>query len=125
VNRLSGSARAKDRLRVFLETLRGSMTTKQGRELLDLSEAQFHHARHKWIQEALELLEPRRLGRPPRPEGATQADSELAQLQERVMQLERELRTAEAREQIARIQGMAVEAEKKGAPETSPAVKPR
>lgn len=64
VDTLAGSTRAKDRLRVFLETLRGELTVPKACEELALSESQFHWARGQWLQEALELLESRPLGRP-------------------------------------------------------------
>ena len=69
VNTLAGSSRAKDRLRVILETLRGELTIPDACSLLGIGEAQFHHLRHTWLQEAVELLEPRRVGRPPRAAG--------------------------------------------------------
>ncbi len=62
VNTLAGSTRAKDRLRVFLQTLRGELTVPKACEELGLSESQFHWVRGQWLQEALELLEPRPLG---------------------------------------------------------------
>jgi hypothetical protein len=105
VDQLYGSPHAKDRLRVFLETLRGTMTVVQGRELLGLSESQFHEARHRWLQEALELLEPRRRGRPPQEANPAEGAGERARLEAEVTRLRDQLQAAEVREEIARIVG--------------------
>ena len=56
--------------------------------------------RNQWLQGALDLLEPRPLGRPPR------ADSpeleELARVQAQNRELEQQCRVAEVREELAR-----------------------
>ena len=103
LDQLNGSARAKDRLRVFLETLRGTLAIADACELLGLSESHFHQARHSWLQEALELLEPRRMGRPPKQEDATELRRQRDQLEAEVMNLRSELEGARVREEIARI----------------------
>jgi transposase-like protein len=103
VKRLYGSPRAKERMRVFLETLEGKLTVPEGCRLLSLSESQFHDARHRWLQRALEQLEPRPLGRPPDPHQAAQDARERTRLQAEVARLEEQLRAAQAREEIAQI----------------------
>jgi hypothetical protein len=103
VDRLYGSTRAKDRLRIFLETLRGMLTIPEACKLLELSEAQFHHLRHTWLQEALELLEPRRVGRPPREQDAAELTQQCAQLEAEVARLRAEVQGSQVREEIAKI----------------------
>ena len=103
VDRLYGSTRAKDRMRIFLETLRAAMTVPEACQLLEVSEAQFHHLRHTWLQESVELLEPRRVGRPSRQVDAADLSDQCAQLQAEVAQLRAELQGAEVREEISRI----------------------
>jgi hypothetical protein len=103
VDRLSGSMRAKDRMRVFLETLRGTLTVVDACQLLEVSEAQFHHLRHTWLQESLELLEPRPVGRPPNPVDPSELSSQCSQLQAEVARLRTELQGVQVREEVARI----------------------
>lgn len=67
VNRLDGSERAKQRMTVILETLRGQMTIPVACQALGVCESRFHALRQHWLQESLELLEPRQPGRPPQP----------------------------------------------------------
>lgn len=125
VNHLYGSTRAKDRLRVILETLRGSMTIPDACKLLEIREAQFHHLRHTWLQEAVELLEPRQVGRPPKQPDVGELTRQCAQLEAEVESLRAQVRGAEVREEIARIQGdPAVEPGKKSAPPEIP-IRPR
>ena len=78
VDRLDGSERAKERMTVILETLRGQMTIPVACQALGVSESRFHALRQHWLQECLELLEPRRPGRPPKPVAEAQ-QLELAQ----------------------------------------------
>ena len=67
VDRLDGSERAKERMTIILETLRGQMTIPVACQALGVCESRFHALRQDWLQESLELLEPRRPGRPPKP----------------------------------------------------------
>jgi len=66
VERLDGSERAKTRLRVILETLSGQRTIPDACEELGIQETMFHRVRSEVLQTALDRLEPRPLGRPPR-----------------------------------------------------------
>lgn len=103
VNHLSGSARAKDRLRVILETLRGSMTIPDACKLLEIGEAQFHHLRHTWMQEAVELLEPRPVGRPPKQPNVDELRHQCAMLRAEMESLRAQVQGAQVREEITRI----------------------
>ena len=63
---------------VILETLRGQMTIPVACQALGVCESRFHALRQDWLQASLELLEPRRPGRPPKPAAEPQP-VELAQ----------------------------------------------
>ena len=71
VERLSGSELAKLRLTTLLQTLRGELTVPEACARLEIGESRFHALRNQWLQEALELLEPRPLGRPRQATAAT------------------------------------------------------
>jgi hypothetical protein len=79
------------------------LTIPDACQLLELSEAQFHHLRHAWLQDSLELLEPRRVGRPPKQENAAELTRQCAQLEAEVQQLRAQVHGAQLREEIARI----------------------
>jgi hypothetical protein len=97
---LSGSPRAKDRLLAILKTLSGEWTVPQAAAMLGICESRFHALRQQWMSEAIELLEPRPMGRPPRPHG-DQACPPVAP--EEVAALRRELLLAQTRLEIAQL----------------------
>jgi hypothetical protein len=90
-------------MKVFLETLREEISVPQACELLGVGESYFHELRHRWLQEALELLEPRPLGRPPKPADTTGLVEENARLAAEVAVLREQLRAAEVRQEISQI----------------------
>ena len=100
VDGLCGSERAKLRLQMILKTLQGKMTVPQACEVLGISESRFHALRNQWLQEALDLLEPRPLGRPPQTVSPEQ--EEVARLQAENQDLKHRCQVAEAREELAR-----------------------
>lgn len=104
VDALDGSQRAKERLRVFLETLHGELSVPEACGRLGLHESYFHELRHRWLQSALALLEPRPVGRPPQqpPEENPQA-RDNARLAAEAAGLREELRAAAARAEIEQI----------------------
>jgi hypothetical protein len=69
---------------------------------LSICESRFHALRNQWLQESLELLEPRPTGRPRQaPEApSTEEVTVLASENERLRQ---ELMVAEVREELARV----------------------
>jgi transposase-like protein len=99
---LSGSERAKQRLRLILETLRGECTIPDACAQLGVGESRFHALRHQWLQESLELLEPRPLGRRPQ---SPQTTSEMDELQAEVQQLRQQLHLAAVRREVATVLG--------------------
>jgi hypothetical protein len=99
VEHLSGSAAAKERLKVVLQTLAGHCRVVEACTRLGISEPRFHQLRVELLQAALERLEPRPSGRPP---GARTPAAE-AELHARVAELEVELQASQVREEIALI----------------------
>jgi hypothetical protein len=96
---LQGSARAKERLKVVLQTIAGQCTVAQACGQLQISEQRFRQLREQVLTGALERLEPRRAGRRPRKPTAEQA--QLAALKQELEAAQLELRLASAREEIA------------------------
>lgn len=99
VERLDGSAEAKRRVVLILETLAGRQTLAEVGRLLGLSERRLHTLREQMLQEAVWALQPRPSGRPARaaPRGAADPRDEELRL------LRVELKAAQVREEIARV----------------------
>ena len=96
---LEGSASAKERLEVILETLAGRLNVAQACERLGIGLTMFHRLRTEVLQAGLARLEPRPLGRPPRPQSP---DAEqIARLNHEVQDLHLELKTARVQLEIA------------------------
>jgi transposase-like protein len=100
VDGLDGSAGAKHRLKVFLETLSGRKAVGEASRELGIGEAAFYKARSQWLEDAVELLEPRRAGRPPKREEGVDAQV-LLQLRSENEALRRALQIQVVREEIA------------------------
>jgi hypothetical protein len=99
VEHLEGSAHAKTRLKVILETLSGKRTIPDACEELGIHDTMFHRLRSAVLQTALDRLEPRPLGRPPQP--VSPEDQRAAELETEKRQLQIELRAAEVRRELA------------------------
>lgn len=102
VERLDGSPRAKQRLAMIIKTMRGELTVPQACQELGIGESRFHELRNQWLQEALQLLEPRRIGRPPKSAVAIQPQ-QVDQLQQQVEHLKRELVVSEVRREVGAV----------------------
>src|SRR5437660_503857 len=99
VDHLDGSDLAKERLQVVLETLAGACRVQEACARLGIGEVRFHQLRLQALQAAVERLEARPGGRP---RSLVSAEAEqLGLLQERMTDLELELRAAQVREEIA------------------------
>ena len=98
VDNLCGSERAKLRLQTILQTLQGQMTVAEACGVLGIGESRFHALRNQWLQESVELLEPRPLGRPPQVVSPEQA--EVARLEAENRDLRQQHRVAEVREEL-------------------------
>jgi transposase-like protein len=94
-----GSARAKERLELILETLGGRRTIAEACQALGLSEAQFHRVRERALEGALEALEPRPVGRPR--QAVTPEGERIRELEAELREIQVELMAAEIREELA------------------------
>src|SRR3990172_1220493 len=101
VKPLTGSAHAKQRMTLFMQTLRGECTVEAACGELGIGPSRFFAQRAAWLQEALELLEPRSPGRPSKPE-AVAALGEMAALRERIEELEARAAAVEVQAELAR-----------------------
>ena len=96
---LDGSMAAKERLEVILATIASQLTVAQACARLGIGEAMFHRLRTEVLQAGLARLEPRPLGRPPRPQPV--AAEEIVQLHHEVRDLTLELKTTRVQLEIA------------------------
>jgi hypothetical protein len=87
-------------LQTILKTLQGELTVPQACQVLGIGESRFHALRNQWLQEALDLLEPRPLGRPA--QAVSPEQEEVARLQAENQDLKQRCRVAEVREELAR-----------------------
>src|SRR5262245_48264448 len=108
MERLQGSAVAKQRLRVLLEVLCGPCRVSEAGARLGVKAARWAQLRRRALHGALAALEPRPRGRRPRRRQGTAEQAEA--LVARVRELELALRVAEARAEVAEIRGGAVPA---------------
>lgn len=101
VDHLDGSARAKERLELILQTLAAQMTVVAACETLGISEAMFYKLRNRVLQVCLEDLEPKPRGRPP--QLVTSDAARAAALANQVATLQDELAAETVRLEIARV----------------------
>ena len=99
VDSMEGSESAKRRLKVILETLSGSMSIEEACGELGIGPAAFHKLRSRTVQEALESLAPRSMGRPAKEKTPEQA--RIEELEGEIADLEMELEGSRLRERIA------------------------
>ena len=99
VEHLSGSGHAKQRLMMILKTMRQELTVPEACAKLGIGETRFHAMRKQWLQESLQLLEPRRVGRRPAGSRVLQ-EGDVEQLEQKVLELKRELVVCDVRQQI-------------------------
>jgi hypothetical protein len=99
VEGMEGSQLARQRLKVILQTVAGELSIPEACAQLGISEPRFHELRAEWMQGAMQLLEPKPVGRPtrqPSPEAAR-----MESLEQQVQELKIDLRAAQIREQLA------------------------
>ncbi|HKB36161.1 MAG TPA: helix-turn-helix domain-containing protein [Gemmataceae bacterium] len=99
VEQLAGSATARQRLKVVLQTLAGTCRVGEACEQLGVGEDRFAQLRSKALTAALEALEPRTAGRPHRQPDP--GEDERRQLRERIAELEAQLQVALIRAELA------------------------
>ena len=96
---LVGSATAKLRVKVILETIAGTRRLNEACQLLGISEQRFHQLREEMMTAAVQALEPGHAGRPAHTRAP--AEEQVAALEQQLQDKDVELRTAKAREEIA------------------------
>jgi len=101
VRRLEGSDQAKQRLEVLLATIAGTLSIDQACQELGIEHSMLFRLRTEVLEAALARLEPRPLGRPP--SYASPAEERCVALEQRVEELEADLKIAAVREEVARI----------------------
>lgn len=94
VEHLQGSEQAKTRLKTMLRAMQGELTVPEACGLLGIGETRFHVQRAETLQAALAALEPRPTGRP---------RHVVSPEQERIAELEQQLRDAQLDLQAAQI----------------------
>jgi len=96
VELLQGSTAAKRLLKVLLANLAGELSVADACAALGLQESRFFELRRGWLEESVAALEPQRPGRP-----SVRNPERVTVLQERVEQLQWELRVSRLREELA------------------------
>ena len=97
--RVDGSALARARMQVILETIAGTKPVKDACAELDICEQMFERLRQKAIQAGVEALELKSAGRPPK--SSSPSDEQITELKERVAELEVELQAATLKAELA------------------------
>ena len=103
VEHLRGSELAKLRLTMILEAAQGMITVGEACARLGICESRFHALRNHWLQEALELLEPRRMGRPPQETAPADVCRRLEALEAENRELREQLTVADVRRELAEV----------------------
>jgi hypothetical protein len=101
VDALRGSAHAKARLKLFLQTLADEVSVGEACRRLGICESRFFEQRTAWLHESIELLEPRAAGRP-RQQEPTISEAEVQALQQRLQALEARAAVVEVQAELAR-----------------------
>lgn len=96
VELLPGSAAAKRLLKVLLANLAGELSVAEACATLGLHESRFFELRRGWLEESVASLEPHKSGRPANPDGP-----KVTALEQRLEQLQWELRVSRLREELA------------------------
>lgn len=99
IDALEGSAEAKERARVILETISGSRTVSDACEALGIEETRFHELRREALEGLLGALAPRPAGRPP--VAREPRDERIRELERELKLKEVDLKAAELRTEIA------------------------
>jgi hypothetical protein len=97
VEQLPGSDKAKQRVRVILQTMTGELRVHEACALLDVCEQRIRQLRGALLAAAIESVEDRPPGRPAQAE----EPAEVTALREQVAQLQRELQAARLSAEVA------------------------
>lgn len=118
VDGLDGSADAKLRLKLILETVSGKSTIEEACRELGIGESRFHAMREAALAKMLAGLEPSPAGRPPKVK--PEDDPERENLRKELFQAKLELQAARIREQIAISMPHLLQSRKEGLLKKSP-----
>jgi hypothetical protein len=99
VDHLPGSDVAKDRVRAILETIAGVRRVGEACDELQIGDPRFRQLRAEALMAAIAAMEPGQAGRPR--QTLTPEQLEIIRLKEQLAQKEVELKTAQARAEIA------------------------
>lgn len=98
-DKVEGSDTAKERAKIILETMVGTLRVQEACERLNISEQRFHQLREEMMAAAVKALEPGHAGRPV--QTPTPAEEQVIALEQKLADQEVELRAAKARAEIA------------------------
>ena len=101
VRRLDGSDQAKQRLETILATIAGSLSIDQACQALGIEHSMLFRLRTEVLEAALARLEPRPCGRPPA--ASSPSEQRCSALEQRVKELEADLKIAGVREEVVRV----------------------
>lgn len=99
VERVEGSAEAKQRARVVLEVIAGRCGVAEACARLDIETTRFEEIRQQALSAMVAGLEPKAPGRPPKV--LSEEEQEIARLKEEVQELRAAVVTAHMREELA------------------------
>jgi hypothetical protein len=103
VSRMPGSDQARQRLQLILGIIAGRVRVRDACRELAVSPTRLEQLRQSAMTAALTALEPKAGGRPRRLRD--ERDQQIAELEQRIRELERELTLSQAREEIASLHG--------------------
>jgi len=98
VDKQAGSERAKQRLKVILQTLNGEITVAEACSEIGINESAFYKMRERFLAESVESLEPRKAGRKPREQDV---DTDRQQFEQEIEDLASELHVARVKAELA------------------------
>lgn len=98
VEHLPGSQTAKERARVVLETIAGTMRVQEACQRLGISEPRFDQLRIEMLLGGIERLEARPAGRPA--QSLSPEEQRIRELEAKLAQAELKLKIAQTREEI-------------------------
>ena len=101
VRHLDGSDQAKQRLEILLATIAGTLSIDEACQKLGIEHSMLFRLRTEVLEAALARLEPRPRGRPPTV--SSSSEQRCSALEQRIEELETDLKIAVVREEVARI----------------------
>jgi hypothetical protein len=107
VERRVGSKEAKRKAKLLLRTFGEERTVIEAGRELGLNEGRAHVWRERALQAVVDAMEPRPAGRPR--EKAEPESADVARLEKRIAELEREIAVLRAREELAVLRGTSAE----------------